>query len=110
MYFLRQFIGNACGTIGLIHAILNNKDSINLSGKCLIHQLVRQFFCLEGRTKPLIIDGILSYSPFIQSVISFESDLGEKHLGKFLEATKGMSPEDRGKYLETDEVSLKIKC
>ncbi len=32
VYFLRQFIGNACGTIGLIHAILNNKESLGLSG------------------------------------------------------------------------------
>ncbi len=31
---------------------------------------------------------------------------GDKHLGKFLEATKGMTPEDRGKYLETDQVSI----
>nr|XP_028584192.1 ubiquitin carboxyl-terminal hydrolase isozyme L3 isoform X2 [Podarcis muralis] len=29
VYFMRQTISNACGTIGLIHAIANNRDKIN---------------------------------------------------------------------------------
>ncbi len=32
VYFCKQFIGNACGTIGLIHAVCNNADSIELAG------------------------------------------------------------------------------
>ncbi|KAI9197455.1 uncharacterized protein BJ171DRAFT_519578 [Polychytrium aggregatum] len=30
VYFVRQTIGNACGTIGLIHSLLNNRDAIDL--------------------------------------------------------------------------------
>ncbi|KAK0139455.1 Ubiquitin carboxyl-terminal hydrolase isozyme L3 [Merluccius polli] len=28
VYFMKQTIGNACGTIGLIHAVANNQDSL----------------------------------------------------------------------------------
>ena len=31
IYFLKQFIGNACGTIGIIHAVLNNSDLIGFN-------------------------------------------------------------------------------
>ena len=37
VYYLKQNIGNACGTIGLIHAILNNAETISLPGKCRPH-------------------------------------------------------------------------
>ncbi|KAK4830896.1 hypothetical protein QYF61_013825 [Mycteria americana] len=29
VYFMKQTINNACGTIGLIHAIANNRDKMN---------------------------------------------------------------------------------
>lgn len=31
VYFLKQTVSNSCGTIGLIHAVANNKDKLNLS-------------------------------------------------------------------------------
>ena len=30
VYFMKQFVGNACGTIGLLHAVLNNQKTITL--------------------------------------------------------------------------------
>ncbi|PIK34742.1 hypothetical protein BSL78_28438 [Apostichopus japonicus] len=30
VYFLKQTIGNACGTVGLLHAVLNVQDQVNL--------------------------------------------------------------------------------
>ncbi len=36
LYFIKQTIGNACGTIGLIHAVLNNKDILGLSGDMVL--------------------------------------------------------------------------
>ncbi|CAM1319695.1 UCHL3 (predicted) [Pycnogonum litorale] len=59
VYFSRQTIGNACGTMALIHAVANNTDKV-----------------LLDESKPL---------------------------KKFLELTKAMSPEERGKTLEKDE-------
>ncbi|GAM22246.1 hypothetical protein SAMD00019534_054210 [Acytostelium subglobosum LB1] len=31
VYFMKQYIGNACGTIGVIHSVLNNADSIKFN-------------------------------------------------------------------------------
>lgn len=28
VYFMKQTIGNSCGTIGLIHAVANNQDKL----------------------------------------------------------------------------------
>lgn len=28
MYFIKQTIGNSCGTVGLLHAVANNKDKM----------------------------------------------------------------------------------
>ena len=33
VYFIKQSIGNACGTIGLLHALGNNLDSIALGNE-----------------------------------------------------------------------------
>lgn len=35
VYFMQQFVGNACGTVALIHAIANNTDTISLSDGAL---------------------------------------------------------------------------
>lgn len=32
LYFIKQSIDNACGTIGMIHALVNNEHNINLDG------------------------------------------------------------------------------
>ncbi|ESN91597.1 hypothetical protein HELRODRAFT_185187 [Helobdella robusta] len=58
VYFIKQTIGNACGTIGLIHALCNNVDKLH-----------------------------------------FDAD---KHLNKFFNDTKGLTPEERGEKLEND--------
>lgn len=58
LYFIKQTIGNACGTIGIIHALCNNDE-----------------------------------------ILGFDR---EKHLSKFFGDTKDLSPEERGKHLESD--------
>lgn len=58
LYFIRQTIGNACGTIGIIHALCNNDERLGFDR--------------------------------------------EKHLSKFFGDTKDLTPEERGKHLESD--------
>jgi ubiquitin carboxyl-terminal hydrolase L3 len=40
VYFMRQTIGNACGTIALIHAIANNMDCIQFSPKSSLKSFI----------------------------------------------------------------------
>jgi len=35
VYFMKQYVGNACGTLALIHAIANNTDTISLGDGAL---------------------------------------------------------------------------
>ncbi|KAJ3036186.1 Ubiquitin carboxyl-terminal hydrolase isozyme L3, partial [Rhizophlyctis rosea] len=39
LYFVRQTIGNACGTIGLLHALANNTEVLQLGDGALKHIL-----------------------------------------------------------------------
>lgn len=32
LYYMKQTIGNACGTIALLHAVANNRQSLDLGG------------------------------------------------------------------------------
>lgn len=33
VYFIKQTVGNACGTIGIIHALCNNSDRLGFDSK-----------------------------------------------------------------------------
>lgn len=64
LFYMKQYVKNACGTMALIHAIFNNLDTIELK---------------EG------------------SVIK-----------NFYEKTKDLTPEERGKMLETADDFIKV--
>ena len=76
---MKQYVGNACGTIGLLHVLCNNISNLTVSKSGLILVL-----CLN---------------------IFFSSNLGDGYLKKFYEKTKKMTPEERGHFIEEDEVN-----
>lgn len=41
VYFMKQTIGNACGTVGLLHALGNNTDTLTFSklNLCVCHSV-----------------------------------------------------------------------
>lgn len=45
VYFLKQTVSNSCGTIGLIHAVANNKDKLKLGEYGCSEVLEFPFFC-----------------------------------------------------------------
>lgn len=48
LYFMRQTIGNACGTIGLLHALGNVQDSVSFEGKSFLER----FFAMTQSLSP----------------------------------------------------------
>uniref|UniRef100_A0A7N5P4Z6 Ubiquitin carboxyl-terminal hydrolase n=1 Tax=Ailuropoda melanoleuca TaxID=9646 RepID=A0A7N5P4Z6_AILME len=64
VYFMKQTIGNSCGTIGLIHAVANNQDKLEFEDGSVLKQ--------------------------------------------FLSETEKLSPEDRAKCFEKNEVDDKV--
>ena len=38
-YFMKQIIGNACGTIGVLHALANNQNTVSISERCHLRAL-----------------------------------------------------------------------
>lgn len=78
VYFTKQTIGNACGTVGLLHALGNNSQCLSF-GK---------------------------FYPGYTIHCCFVTTLEDGFLKTFFEKTKNMSPEERAQYLEEDEVYL----
>lgn len=62
VYYMKQTISNACGTIALLHAVANNEDRLDIKS-----------------------DSVLK---------------------RFLDLTRGLSPEERGKQLERNPVRI----
>ena len=52
VFFMRQTIGNACGTIGLLHSISNNKDRLDLGKYTCVFTC-----CLLVTVKKILVAG-----------------------------------------------------
>ncbi|NXN85821.1 UCHL3 hydrolase, partial [Bombycilla garrulus] len=55
VYFMKQTINNACGTIGLIHAIANNRDKMNFESNSSLKKFLEDSLSMtpEERAKYL---------------------------------------------------------
>ncbi|KAK2563494.1 Ubiquitin carboxyl-terminal hydrolase isozyme L3 [Acropora cervicornis] len=79
VFFMKQTIGNACGTIAIIHAIANNADVLDFDQHCPGWG--------EGMAYPIIACAVMK----------------DGFLKTFIESTKSLSPEEKGARLEADE-------
>uniref|UniRef100_A0A8C3HSM5 Ubiquitin carboxyl-terminal hydrolase n=2 Tax=Chrysemys picta bellii TaxID=8478 RepID=A0A8C3HSM5_CHRPI len=75
VYFMKQTINNACGTIGLIHAIANNRDKMNFESDSTLKKFLEDSLPMspEERAKYLetyevSIFFILFFSPLFNIV------------------------------------------
>ena len=41
VYFMKQTVGNACGTIALIHSVANNLDTIELAKESILQSFIK---------------------------------------------------------------------
>lgn len=42
IYFMKQTIGNACGTVGILHTLANSRASLELREDCYVSNLLRE--------------------------------------------------------------------
>ena len=60
VYFMKQTIGNACGTVAIVHSIANNMDVLELVGKSYFEQghlfLKKLWCCMNRDMKHKILD------------------------------------------------------
>ncbi|KAF2073742.1 hypothetical protein CYY_004944 [Polysphondylium violaceum] len=53
VYFMRQYIGNACGTIGVIHSVLNNSDVISFEPNGFFSKFLATTTTLNGEERAI---------------------------------------------------------
>ena len=81
IFYMKQTIGNACGTIGVLHAIGNNRQTANL------------------RTPPIVTDASASFRGRMQQHLLSAAGEGS-FLDRFFDVTAGMNPTGVGAFLE----------
>ncbi|KAH9612639.1 hypothetical protein KSS87_012953 [Heliosperma pusillum] len=93
VYFTKQTVGNACGTVGLLHAIGNVTSEIKLpdvSGAVIL----TKFF----KPKTVYFSEVSSYVSLEKFIIGRE----DSFLDRFYKATADMNPTERALFLEKD--------
>ena len=86
LYFTKQTIPNACGTIGLLHSLANNTEALEVDRKFLLGEDV------SGRQ-----------TCWLSSLTHTSCKLAAGGLSRILERTAKKSPNDRAKELELDQ-------
>ncbi|XP_048095715.1 ubiquitin carboxyl-terminal hydrolase isozyme L3 isoform X1 [Alosa alosa] len=56
VYFMRQTIGNACGTIGMIHAVANNQERLEFESDSPLKKFLLQSYKLSPDEKAIFLE------------------------------------------------------
>ncbi|XP_066562667.1 ubiquitin carboxyl-terminal hydrolase isozyme L3 isoform X2 [Amia ocellicauda] len=56
VYFMKQTIGNACGTIGLIHAVANNRDRLEFDPDSALKKFLIESSSLSPEQKAIFLE------------------------------------------------------
>jgi len=56
LYFMKQTIGNACGTVGIIHAIANNSDQIQFDRDGFFSQFMNQSSSSDPAERAVLLE------------------------------------------------------
>ncbi|XP_056294514.1 ubiquitin carboxyl-terminal hydrolase isozyme L3 isoform X3 [Pseudoliparis swirei] len=56
VYFIKQTIGNACGTIGLIHAVANNQDRLEFEPDSPLKKFIEQSSKMSSEEKAAFLE------------------------------------------------------
>ncbi|XP_069746655.1 ubiquitin carboxyl-terminal hydrolase isozyme L3 [Narcine bancroftii] len=56
VYFMKQTISNACGTIGIIHALANNQDKLEFESHSVMKKFLEDSACLSPEDKAKFLE------------------------------------------------------
>lgn len=56
VYFVKQVVGNACGTIGLVHAVANNSDRIKIASDSWFDKLVNETATMNADERAVYLE------------------------------------------------------
>ncbi|XP_034042813.1 ubiquitin carboxyl-terminal hydrolase isozyme L3 isoform X2 [Thalassophryne amazonica] len=56
VYFIKQTIGNACGTIGLIHAVANNQEQLEFEPESPLKKFIQQTCKMSPEEKAAFLE------------------------------------------------------
>lgn len=68
VYYMRQTIGNACGTIGLLHAVGNNLDTLNLVEGSFLSQFYAATETLDSQQRGAFLEHPPQGAPSIDEI------------------------------------------
>lgn len=86
LFFMEQLVGNACGTIGLLHAVINNQMSavgvprVRLADGGFIRKFMDQIACKGSALSPLEIGTLLANSDDLDGLHSLAAERGQSGL------------------------------
>ncbi|KAL4858837.1 Ubiquitin carboxyl-terminal hydrolase isozyme L3 [Chlorella vulgaris] len=68
LYYMKQTIGNACGTIALLHAVANNRESLDLADGSFMDQFLEATASLDPAARGAYLEQPPAGAPDIDSI------------------------------------------
>lgn len=68
VFYMKQTIGNACGTIGLLHSLANNKESLKTADGSFLHQYLGATEAMDPASRGAYLEDPPEGAPDIDSI------------------------------------------
>ncbi|KAL0614790.1 Ubiquitin carboxyl-terminal hydrolase isozyme L3 [Plecturocebus cupreus] len=83
VYFMKQTISNACGTIGLIHAIANNKDKMHFESGSTLKKFLEESVSMSPEERARYLENYdVGECHHVQLIFVFLVEMGFCHVGQ----------------------------
>lgn len=77
VYFMRQTIGNACGTIGVLHSLANNQGTVTIGPNTFLRQFLEATASLSPAERGKYLEDPPAGAPSIESIHQESAAVGD---------------------------------